>query len=251
VSEVPRTINISLVGRDPQWVHERLVFERFVAAAGIRVQPDSIRRAVGFDVACETVDGDPLRFELTEAVDRGWASNVGAMTETSRLLLSQLRGGDDHDSGVTRSRYHGWDICVTLVPGAGTRRLRPLVGALFSWLAAHSPEQIGSAALPREFEGTIAKVCATPIRALWANIYCPGAMMWLGDPTSAAIAAKFAKDYPVGIGLQLLVYNYHQPARPDAASNARAYLDANMSDDVFSRVWLYDGHADRVLLKYP
>jgi hypothetical protein len=51
--------------------------------------------------------------------------------------------------------------------------------------------------------------------------------------------------------LQLLVYHYHQLARPDAASNARAYLDANMGDDVFSRVWLYGGHTDRVLLKFP
>lgn len=82
MSEVPRTMNISLASRDPQWVHERLVFERFVAAAGIRIKPDSITRGVGFDVACDTVDGDQLRFELTEAVDREWASNVGAMTET-------------------------------------------------------------------------------------------------------------------------------------------------------------------------
>jgi hypothetical protein len=244
-------INISLAGRDPQWVHERLVFERFIDAAGLRVQPESIKRGPQFDIVCETIDGQPLLFELTEAVDKGWASNIGAMTETTRLLLAQLRGGDDHDSRETRSRYHGWDICVTLPPAVGTRKLRPIVGRLFAWLAANAPDQIASTKLPPEFAGIIAKVNTTPIGTLWANIYCPGHTMWLGEPTRDAIAAKFAKDYPVGVGLQLLVYNYHQPAKPDAASNARAYLDANMSDEVFSRVWLYDGHTDHVLLKYP
>src|ERR1700722_19192091 len=112
-------INISLAGRDPQWVHERLVFERFIDAAGLRVQPESIKRGPQFDIVCETIDGQPLLFELTEAVDKGWASNIGAMTETTRLLLAQLRGGDDHDSRETRSRYHGWDICVTLPPAVG------------------------------------------------------------------------------------------------------------------------------------
>jgi hypothetical protein len=46
-------------------------------------------------------------------------------------------------------------------------------------------------------------------------------MMWLGNDSAAAVRAKFEKDYPPGLGLQLLAYCDCQCVRvPEQASCA-------------------------------
>jgi hypothetical protein len=241
-----------LSARDPHWTREQIIFDRFVRAAGISIRLGSIRRGEGFDVACEAPDGSPMRFELTEVVDQGAAASLGAMMQTGALLSSRLQSGTDSDSAAIRQRYKGRDIGVTLAPRVGSRQLRPLVGPLFAWLASHSPDGIGGVPLPPQFGGVIAKVGTRNIETLPALIHCLlGQALWISDSTVGAIAAKLAKGYQPGLGLQLLTYFYLLPSRPDSAANARAYLDVEMRDDVFSQVWLFDGHTDQVLLKYP
>jgi hypothetical protein len=74
--------------------------------------------------------------------------------------------------------------------------------------------------------------------------------MWIGDESVEAIRAKFEKDYPQGIGLQLLAYFHRQPARPDAVAKVRAFLGAVMPDESFARVWVYDDRERQLLLRY-
>jgi hypothetical protein len=63
--------------------------------------------------------------------------------------------------------------------------------------------------------------------------HVPGAATWIGDGSVPTTLAKFAKDYPQGIGLELLVYSHSQPALPTSRENLRSYLDGVMPDAAF------------------
>ncbi len=82
---------------DPHWLHERAIFERFLACApGLRVRPDSLRRGDGYDLACVGEAGDELAFELTEVTDHWANSKLRTRTGSVKKLFglagkSQLR----------------------------------------------------------------------------------------------------------------------------------------------------------------
>lgn len=237
---------------DPHWLHERVIFERLLACTPeLRVRPDSIRRGIGFDLACTSQAGDDLAFELTEITDQGWAASLSPLIKVPQLLNQLLRDGRDAEARAVRERYQGHDIAVRLVPGAGLRAVRRVLPRIFGWLAATDPAVVAASEPPAELRQAIQRI--EPRHFPGVSIVCfhaPGQVMWIGDESAAAIRAKFEKEYPRGIGLQLLAYFHRQPARPDAVANVRAFLDVAMPDESFARVWLYDDQTRQVLLRY-
>jgi len=214
------------------------------------VRPDAIRRGNGFDLACTGEDGEEFAFELTEITDQAWAAALSPLIEVPRLLNQRLREARTRTRG-RRERYQSYDIAVRLAPGAGLRAVRRALPGIFVWLAATEPAVVATSEPPAELRQAIQRI--EPRHFPGVSIVCfhvPGQMMWIGDESAATIRAKFEKQYPKGIGLQLLAYFHRQPARPDAVANVRAFLDVAMPDESFARVWLYDDQNRRTLLRY-
>lgn len=238
---------------DPHWAHERTIFLRFLRTVpALGVLPESIRRGDGYDIACTTNVGDALAFELTEITDANWASIITSMVSAAKLMNDRLKEAHDQSTQTIRTRYWERDIAVKLAPGTGARTLRRLLDPLFTWLASVDPDAVGAMATPAELSSVILQVEARyfpGIKGLCFHV--PGDAAWIGDVSVPAIRAKFGKDYPSGIGLQLLAYFHRQPVRPDAVVNVRGYLEAVMPDEVFSTVWLYDDLGRNLLLRYP
>lgn len=213
---------------------------------------ESIRRGEGYDIACVSEAGEAIAFELTEITDRDWAAGLAQMIEPAVLLNDHLRTGDDTDTHQVRRRYFEHDIAVTLAAGAGQRAVRRVLARIFAWLAANDPAVIAASEPPPELRQAIRRIEPRHFPGIgFLCFHVPGQAMWIGDETVAAIRTKFEKDYPRGIGLQLLAYFHRQPSRPDAVANVRGFLDTAMPDESFARVWLYDDLARQLLLCYP
>jgi len=241
------------MGADPHWLHEHAIFLRFLdAAPALNVARDSIRRGEGYDIACTTTAGETLACELTEVTDANWAAALARIMEAAALMNQRLEVAQDETTNAVRVRYWERDIKVTLAPRAGMRALRRVLDRLFAWLASVDPGVIGNMRPPGDLVGTVVGVEARHfpgIKGLCFHV--PGEAVWIDDPSVAAVHAKFEKDYPGGIGLQLLAYFHRQPARPGAAAKVRAYLEAVMPDDSFSAAWLYDDLGRALLLRHP
>lgn len=238
---------------DAHWYQEQAIFRRFLdVAPQLGVLADSIRRGDRFDVACTTASGQDLAFELTEITDGNWAAIITAMQNVPALLNARLRDGQDADSRSVREKFRDHDIAVTLMPEVGVRRMRSALDRLFAWLAATETADVISSGPPQDLRQTVRRV--EPRHFPGINGQCfhvTGQPAWIGDSAAAAVRAKFDKDYPTGLGLQLLAYFQRQPALPSATSGVQAYLEVVMPDEVFERVWLYDDQNRQLLLRYP
>ena len=237
---------------DPHWRHEFPIFTRFLSCVpDLGVRADTILRVDGFDLACTTDTGDELAFELTEITDRPFAAAMAVLIDVPQRLNERLHEGADADARTVQQRYRDHDIAVTLAPGAGARAVRRVLAGLFAWLADTDPHVVAASEPPVTLRQAIRRV--DPRHFPGVNLVCfhvRGQSMWIGDESVAAIRAKFERDYRQGIGLQLLAYFHRQPARPDAVANVRAFLDAVMPDESFTRVWVYDDRERRLLLRY-
>ncbi len=239
---------------DPHWQRELPIFTRFLACVpDLGVRADSIRRGTGFDAACTTDAGAELAFELTEITDQPLAAAMTPLLEVPVLLNDRLRAGADSDSRAIQQRYAHHDIAVTLCPGAGVRAVRRVVPRFFAWLAASDPRVVAASEPPVELRHVIRRVDPRYVPGISGLCFHvpAGRAIWIGEESVATIRAKFEKDYPRGIGLQLLAYFHRQPARPDAVANVCAFLDSVMPDESFERVWIYDDPERRVLLRHP
>jgi hypothetical protein len=238
---------------DAHWEQEQVLFRRFLGVAPqLGVLTDSIRRGYGYDLACTTTSGQELAFELTEITDGNWAANITVLQTVPDLLNTRLRDGQDADCRKLREKFRDHDIAVTLMPEVGLRRMRGALDSFFHWLSATDTAVVISSGPPEDLRRTIHRV--EPRHFPGINGQCfhvTGQATWIGDGSVSAVRAKFDKDYPTGIGLQLLAYFHRQPAFPSAASGVRAYLEAVMPDEAFAVVWLYDDQNRKLLLRYP
>jgi hypothetical protein len=239
---------------DAHFPHEHAIFLRFLdCAQEFRVRGDSIRRGEGYDLSCSSETGEALAFELTEVTDQNWAAVLAGIIGTACLLNERLKNGTDADTLAVRARYWEHDIAVWLAPGTRTRDLRPLIDPLFAWLAASDPAAVSTMQTPEALRPTVQRVEPRHfpgIKGLCFHVPA-SALTWIGDTSVPTTRAKFEKDYPPGIGLQLLVYFRRQPAWPDAAAKIRAYLEVEMPHEAFSTVWVYDDQSRQLLLRYP
>ena len=239
---------------DAHWAHEKTIFLRFLnSATELRVRADSIRHGDAYDLACLTETGEALAFELTEVTDQNWAAQLAALTETAGLLNQRLKNGTDPHTLAVCSRYWEHDIAVWLTQGTRPRDLRPLIDPLFAWLAASGPAAVSTMQPPETLRPTIRRVEPRHfpgIKGLCFHVPASAAT-WIGDDSVQTTRAKFEKDYPRGIGLQLLVYFHRQPGLPSSITDVRAYLESVMQDAAFTKVWVYDDQNRRVLLRYP
>jgi hypothetical protein len=237
---------------DPHWHRERDVFLHFARAAGVQIDAATLCRGQGYDLDCCLIDGQRVAFELTEIADQGAAVAFGNMLTTGSMLHHALNDPSSASAAAVRQRYQGWDLAVWLHQHVGSRILRPQLEPLLAWLASLSPELVDRAPVPAGLTACAARVTARRIPDLPAMISAPGHAIWMADQTVATIRAKFAKNYPRGIGLQLLAYFGSQPERPDAVHNARSFLEAWMEDgQAIERVWVYSIPSNAVLLQYP
>jgi len=101
----------------------------------------------------------------------------------------------------------------------------PEIDPLFAWLAITDAAAISTMQPPKTLRPTILRVeprHCPDIEGLCFHV--PGSTVWIGDTSVAATRAKLEKDYPQGVGLQLLVYFYRQPALPASVEKVRGVL---------------------------
>jgi hypothetical protein len=75
----------------------------------------------------------------------------------------------------------------------------------------------------------------------------------IGDPTVDSIKSKFSKNYQTIYPLHLLAYIDVNPMLPDHIwqSNASKYIENNIKQSQFDKVWIFDSQREKIKYSYP
>jgi len=205
------------------------------------------------DISCELLDGTTVNFELVECVDQSLAR---ARSECIALLTTFYDELEKHpESTRINEELGGRGLRVDFRKGTALRTKQKALSAVVARLAQ----------LPRGYSGRVGVrpynllrktverlelVCESGMQLL----YHPNCTTSFEDVTVRRLKRKFHSIHGAGMQLELLAYYRWvsgRVARTTTLPAARKYIEGNINNSPFCRVWLYSVYDDEVLYVHP
>jgi hypothetical protein len=228
---------------------ERIVFERFVAAAQLRVVPGTVenRQPPEPDIRCEIEGQGLVGFELVEIIDSDFARLVSDQLSVERALEAGAGASPD------LAAFSDALIYVRYLGDASARRRRDAIAPLFTFLRTLAAGFVGDIRVPAD------NALADVVRSIRVSRgdFSPGphfqveAVDFIDNPVVDRVSGKFKKRYATARRLELLAYYELHPVAPEAMwmSPVERCVQAELASSQFSRVWVFDVGQGRVLFR--
>jgi hypothetical protein len=236
--------------RPEQAKSEMAVFTAFSDAARLKVRPGTVQNRLPPepDISCELEDLGHIGFELVEIVD----SDLARMVSDQIRMQEVLRGKATHEKAVS-DRFSDALVYVRFVGGAPVRQRERAIPRLFEFLTSLAPEFEGDSAIPRSspLAGTVRSVRVSRGQFPPGPHFQVEAGSFIQDPIVERLRAKFAKQYGRENRVELLAFYHLHPCRPPEmwVRSVATYVQANITQSPFSRVWIFDFGGNEVLFR--
>jgi hypothetical protein len=232
---------------------ELRMFKGFAVNAPLTIIADSVesRPPPEPDILCASESGETIAFELVELIDEGYARAISDMFKTKKML-DDLPGGlpTELKADLTKSFPGGAFISFDFSHGLPLRkRERASIDAL-RWIVAREAND-GHFPTEGELRERVPLVHVHPWE--WGLQFDSSLFTRLTDPTMDRLASKFGKTYETAHPIELLMYTEIDLLFPDSVWRPTVvpYIDENLEESPFRRVWLFKAGAGTIDYVYP
>lgn len=235
---------------------DREITEKFLEAAGIKIQPNGIQslEPPSPDVLCTLVGGETIAFELTETVDRNIARNIDLshsvkiemrnymfdkMASSDKAKIEKIFGNADlyfkFNNGITKSKF---------------MQLRPALFQTLLKCSSHTIGNIGKKSIP-------AGVKQIHIERGGYNggpmFSASGLALYFTDKTGERIQKKFDMKYECNCPIELLIHSKTRPLIPVVfwLSDVQKLIVNGLEASPFRRIWIFDYIKSEIVYVYP
>ena len=237
---------------------EQAVFDGFLLASGVKVEPGSIQKCERPDFLCQLAGGGDYGFELLRLVDEDLAEAVGVTLALERRAKGMVWDLPPSISAQLR-RWHADSLIGVSYGPADTRDKFRLLRPVMLWvhgLGAEAQGEYRDEALG-DLSPSVRFVNVSKITDMddGPEFSFPQTT-WFGGPVHEGTPGKFRSSYSlpnaVGIPVDMIAYYDHlQPPMPQWQPELRIYLEEALRRSVFERVWVYDHRCGEVLQRVP
>ena len=221
------------------------VFSRFISAARLPINPDSVQKCDPPvpDILCRHKTDGPIAFELTELIDHGFSAGRGRQSKLQSVLETLHRRLSAVEKCKFDQQFGNANLYFSFHSRAATHKVRGNLFGAFRELSS----------LPTGFQGTVSSFVSQSVRKIVQSvsisrggfigpIFSVKSNGGLGDSVTPTIRKKLAKTYESDHPIELLGYlDVAGMFPPQLWRGPAAALLADVSElGLFRRIWVID-----------
>lgn len=228
-------------------LHERKVFDRFLAISQLQVHVDTIRpgdpNCREPDIVCDLIGVGPTGFELTRIAQADFMETRSLDDRANEALRSRYAELSPGRKATLDDMYRDADVAVRLSFDGGIKSINTAIPAAFTALESLPRGCTGEWKVPpRRRHGAFRSIYITRYaKQIGPILYVPHPGGWVGDVTVPRLAAKFGRQYnPEPSRRELVAYFAEQPPTLDDVRKPllNGYLDNLRNFGPFARIWV-------------
>lgn len=236
--------------------NEVQVFKEFAAVVPYSIDMCSItkKEPPEPDISCALLDGTQIAFELVECIDESMAQAIYDAIRLKKALGEQLGKLPRREKEEFKRKYGNAMINIAFAEEASlSKKLRSLP-TIHNYLLTLKGNPVGKLDLRdhQELKGVVRRILIN--RGTYVGpIFNLTPFTYFDEPAKERIESKFKKNYETKSSVELLAYYQLQPEIPENAwlPSVQEFVESNISESQFQRVWIYSCTQNRVIYVYP
>jgi hypothetical protein len=239
-----------------QKTEERTVFKKFAKVCPLNICLQSIKQpdVPKPDISCILHDGTKIEFELGEAVDQNYQRHFCLCRDQTLIGMREYYDSlPKAEKKLFYLLYGDANMEIHFKENATKRKRQNAYPDIFRYLSSITPGFVGK--LKKGCSGfpLICKGIRIDRGVIDGPFFYEGYASFITSGVYEAIKSKFEKSYESNIQLELLVHSFNMPlAKKDMWLNkVQEYLQKNLANSQFERVWVFDFHKTSIKYVYP
>lgn len=245
--------------QDKQKETEIYVFKEFAKFCPLGINEKTIKsgdeKKQEPDILCQSADGKCLAFELTEAVDDQVPHTMDKAEKVEKFWKEY------HDNKLPKNEKERFDhifsgCSITLNPQkrATLPNIKKAIPLIFNKYKNSYRSQLG---LIRREASDLPNCCESikiEPKDGEPEFRCSRAINRSPEFIFNKILKKFKKQYNLSRATHLLIYSDRHSLGPDGFWNqtdTKSYLEKNIGNSPFERIWIFDMHEGKIEYVYP
>ncbi len=234
---------------------ELYVFNKFVKAARLPVSDGSIIKQYPPepDIRCSLADGDAIGFELGEAVDPNLARSLDLSISVKTDMREHFELLPANEKEQFKELYGNADLFFKFGSGLTKSRILDNFPDIFRFLLSLDDK------VKDDIDRTLPNfpvVCdrITVSRGCFIGpMFNKTGAMHISSGVVEALKSKFRKNYGCSYPVELVVHSDTRPLLPIQLwiKKAGEYIQHNLKNSPFRRVWVFDLHNSKIQYVYP
>jgi len=206
------------------------------------------------DIECKLENGETISFELVECVDNRIKKKWSDYIKLRNLLKIKIRNLSDKDRQELHRKYYGTNILVVFNDNFIIRKKEKSIPRIVKYILKRKNDISGVIEVKSIKEVKEISITRKVEYDKGLDIDLPGIVTDFEEYSLKMIRNKFGKNYQTDNKIELIAYYHYQHDITVLGKNnfikTINFIEENISQTSFTRVWLYSYTNDKVLYNF-
>lgn len=206
------------------------------------------------DIECKLENGETISFELVECVDNRIKKKWSDYIKLRNLLKIKIRNLSDKDRQELHRKYYGTNILVVFNDNFSIRKKEKSIPRIVKYILKRKNDISGVIEVKSIKEVKEISITRKVEYDKGPDIDLPGIVTNFEEYSLKMIKNKFGKNYQTDNKIELIAYYHYQHDITVLGKNnfikTINFIEENISQTSFTRVWLYSYTSDKVLYNF-